>query len=99
MTEWEHAHAVVRANPRRSDEGVISYIERLAVLIGYMQPADAVRNSPKGPWFDVVPPTPARDAWSVAPSDDEEREAIQSEPMVLVPPATPSRLPYADDSE
>lgn len=85
--ELRQYEATVRSNQRRPHEPPLAYMERIAVLAGGVDPTAAALNPVKGPWFD---------AWSVAPSDLEERDAIQAELAVPVPPVTAPRLPYSE---
>jgi hypothetical protein len=46
----EHEAATVGMNPRRQDEPFLSYLERLAVLLGHMEPEQAVRHPAGTQW-------------------------------------------------
>lgn len=60
----EHAVAVARDTKRRPNEGYLDYIERLAVLSGFITPEKCMRLDPEQTkWTD--PPEPRR-------RDDEE---------------------------
>jgi hypothetical protein len=45
-----HEAATVRMNPRRQGEPFLSYLERLAVLLGHMEPDQAVRHAAGTEW-------------------------------------------------